>query len=105
VRITRPSNDERELLAEAKELFAGLFTRRVAVRLVGVNVTNLEADRRQHDLFDTDGDRRWYLNRGLDAVRGRHGWNAVFYGKGLELREHYRTKPGGLVQSTPCLSP
>jgi DNA polymerase IV len=104
VRITRPSNDERELLAEAKELFAKLFTRRVAVRLVGVNVTNLEGDRRQQELFDTDRNRRWYLNRGLDSVRGRYGWNAVFYGKGLELREHYATKPGGLVLSTPCLS-
>lgn len=104
VRITRPSNDERELLREAKELFAQLFTRRVAVRLLGVNVTNLEADRRQHELFDRDANRRWHLNRGLDALRGRYGWNAVFYGKGLELREHYRTKPGGLVLSTPCLS-
>jgi len=56
----------RELLAEAKELFAKLFTRRVAVRLIGVNVTNLETDRRQHELFDTDANRRWYLNRGLD---------------------------------------
>jgi DNA polymerase IV len=104
VRLTRPSNDERELLAEAKELFAKLFTRRVAVRLVGLNVTNLEADRRQHELFDTDVNRRWYLNRGLDSVRGRYGWNAVFYGNGLELREHYAPKPGGLVLSTPCLS-
>src|SRR5579863_7676325 len=104
VRLTRPSNDERELLAEAKELFAKLFTRRVAVRLIGVNVTNLETDRRQHELFDTDANRRWYLNRGLDSVRGRYGWNAVFYGNGLELREHYATKPGGLVLSTPCLS-
>ena len=104
VRLTRPSNDERELLAEAKDLFAKLFTRRVAVRLIGVNVTNLEQDRRQHELFDTDANRRWYLNRGLDSVRGRYGWNAVFYGNGLELREHYATKPNGLVLSTPCLS-
>jgi DNA polymerase-4 len=104
VRLTRPSNDERELLAEAKDLFEKLFTRRVAVRLIGVNVTNLEQDRRQHELFDTDANRRWYLNRGLDSVRGRYGWNAVFYGNGLELREHYATKPGGLVLSTPCLS-
>lgn len=48
--------------------------------------------------------RRWYLNRGVDAVRDRFGWNAVYYGKGLELREHYATKPTGLVLSTPCLS-
>ncbi|HKV24280.1 MAG TPA: DNA polymerase IV [Candidatus Acidoferrum sp.] len=104
MRLPRPSNDERELLAAARGLFAKSFTRRVAVRLVGVNVINLEPDRRQNELFDTDANRRWYLNRGLDSVRGRYGWNAVFYGNGLELREHYATKPNGLVLSTPCLS-
>ncbi len=103
-RLSKPTNDERELLAAAKDLFGKLFTRRVAVRLVGVSVTNLEADRRQNELFDTSANRRWYLNRGVDSVRGRFGWNAVFYGKGLELREHYATKPNGLVLSTPCLS-
>jgi DNA polymerase IV len=41
-RLARPCNDPRELLAEAKELFAKLFTRRVAVRSVGLSVTNLE---------------------------------------------------------------
>ena len=86
------------------ELFAKLFTRRVAVRLVGIHVANLETDLRQHELFDTDANRRWYLNRQMDSVRGRYGWNAVFYGKGLELREHYATKENGLVLSTPCLS-
>ena len=104
VRLTKPTNDERELLAAAKDLFTKLFTRRVAVRLVGVSVYNLETDKRQHELFDTDSNRRWYLNRGLDSVRSRYGWNAVFYGNGLELREHYATKPNGLVLSTPCLS-
>jgi len=104
VRLTKPTNDERELLAAAKDLFTKLFTRRVAVRLAGVSVHNLEIDKRQHELFDTNANRRWYLNRGLDSVRGRYGWNAVFYGKGLELREHYGTKPNGLVLSTPCLS-
>src|SRR5213080_1220967 len=104
VRLSKPANDERELLVAAKELFGKLFTRRVAVRLAGVSVTNLEADRRQNELFDTRANRRWYLNREMDRVRGRYGWNAVFYGKGLELREHYATKPNGLVLSTPCLS-
>ncbi len=85
-------------------LFGKLFTRRVAVRLVNVSVTNLEPDRRQNELFDREANRRWYLNRGVDAVRGRFGWNALFYGKGLALREHYAEKPAGLVLSTPCLS-
>jgi len=34
-------------------------------------------DKRQHELFDTNANRRWYLNRGLDSVRGRYGWNAA----------------------------
>jgi DNA polymerase-4 len=103
-RLQPPTNDEKRLLAAALELFRALFTRRVALRFVGVSVTNLEPDRRQNELFDADANRRWYLNRGVDSVRGRYGWNAVFYGKGLELRAHYAQKPTGLVLSTPCLS-
>jgi DNA polymerase IV len=104
VRLAQATNDERALLGASKELFAKLFTRRVAIRHVGVSVTNLDADRRQNELFDVDANRRWYLNREVDRVRGRYGWNSVFYGKGLELREHYATKENGLVLSTPCLS-
>jgi DNA polymerase-4 len=104
LRLTKPSNDERALHATAMELFQKLFTRRVAVRLVGVTVVNLDLDRRQNELFDNNANRRWYLNRGVDNVRGRFGWNSLFYGKGLQLREHYASKPGGLVLSTPCLS-
>lgn len=104
VRLPQATNDERELLAAARKLFGEMFTRRVAVRLVGLSVTNLDADRRQQLLFDEAANRRQVLNRGLDSVRGRYGWNAVFYGKGLELREHYATKDEGLVLSTPCLS-
>jgi len=103
-KLAPPTNDEKALLAAALEIFRALFTRRVALRFVGVSVTNLEPERRQNELFDARANRRWYLNRGMDAVRGRFGWNAVFYGKGLQLREHYATKPGGLVLSTPCLS-
>lgn len=104
VRLPKPTNDERLLLASIMELFGKLFTRRVAVRLVGVSVVNLDTDRRQNELFDQNSNRRWYLNRSMDSVRGRFGWNSLFYGKGLQLREHYASKPNGLVLSTPCLS-
>jgi DNA polymerase-4 len=99
-----PLSDDKSLLDAAIELFRALYTRRVALRLVGVSVTHLEADRRQNELFDVAANRRWQLHRGLDSVRGRYGWNAVFYGRGLQLREHYAAKPTGLVLSTPCLS-
>jgi DNA polymerase IV len=104
LRLMKPSNDERALHTTAMDLFQKLFTRRVAVRLIGVNVVNLDLDRRQNELFDHNPNRRWHLNRGVDNGRKRFGWNALFYRKGLQLREHYPSKPGGLVLSTPCLS-
>jgi DNA polymerase-4 len=104
VRLLPPTHDEKLLLAAALDLLRALFTRRVALRFVGVSVANLEPDRRQNELFDVDSNRRWYINRGVDRIRGRYGWNALYYGKGLHLREHYATKPNGLVLSTPCLS-
>jgi DNA polymerase IV len=93
VRLSKPTNDERELLVAAKELVGKLFTRRVAVRLAGVSVTNLEADRRQNELFANRANRRSYLNREMDRVRGRCAWNAVFRSQGFALREHYATRP------------
>jgi len=104
VPLVPPTNDDKGLLEAARELLRALYTRRVAVRFVGISVTNLADDRRQNNLFDARSNRRWYLNQGLDDVRQRYGWNAVFYGQGLQLREHYETKPTGLVLSTPCLS-
>ncbi len=103
-RLDPPTNDEKALLARAMELFDTLYTRRVVLGWIGLSVGSLEPDHRQNDLFDGESNRRWYLNRGVDAVRGRFGWNAVFYGRGLVLRRHYATKPSGLVLSTPCLS-
>jgi len=69
----------------SKELFAKLFTRRVAIRHIGVSVTNLDADRRQNELFDT-GRKPPLLS---ESRSGPCAWaatagNAVFYGKGLE---------------------
>ncbi len=104
IRLACPSNDQRELLVAAKELFRKLFKRRVAIRHVGVSVTNRDADRRQNELFDTDANRRWYLHREVDRVRGRYGWAAVFRGQGAKIRQHYATKKSASVLSTPCLS-
>jgi DNA polymerase-4 len=103
-RLLPPTNDEKHLHAAAMDLFRALFTRRVALRFVGVSVYHLEIERRQNEMFDQGSNRRWYINRGVDRVRTRYGWNAVHYGKGLALRAHYAAKPTGLVLSTPCLS-
>jgi DNA polymerase-4 len=53
-RFTHPASDERELVAEVKELFAELFTRRVALQSLRVNGTNLDTDQRQEELRGSD---------------------------------------------------
>jgi DNA polymerase IV len=80
VRLACPTNDERELLAAAKELFAKLVARGVAVRQVGLSVANLDAERRQNELVDAQGSRHRYLNREVHTARGRYGWKAVLHG-------------------------
>ena len=103
-RLKPPTNDDKCLLETTLDILQGLYARRVALRFVGVTASNLEPEKLENDLFDTMTNRRWYLNRGIDAVRRRFGWNAVFYADGLELREHYEMHRNGLVLATPCLS-
>jgi len=105
VRLQRATNDERELLAAGREIFEKLFSRRVAIGHIGVSVSDFDANRRQNELFDTQANRRWCLNREADRVRGRYGWNAVMLSvKGLGLRNYDSTKRNRLAVSTPCLS-
>jgi DNA polymerase IV len=79
-RLVCLTNDERDLLAAAKELLAKVVTRGVAVRQVGLSVANLDGGRRQNELFDAQESRRTYVNREVDGVRGSYGWNAVLQG-------------------------
>ncbi|MBI3665550.1 MAG: hypothetical protein HY236_04875, partial [Acidobacteria bacterium] len=81
-----------------------LYTRRVAVGIVGVAATNLRPESLQNLLFDPKANYRWYLNRSIDRVRDKYGWNKVYFGRGLDLRRHYREYENGVVLSTPCLS-
>ena len=81
-----------------------LFTRRVALRWMGLSVANLEPERRQNEIFDRPANRRWYLNARCGCGAGTLRLECCFLRQGLELRRHYAAKPGGLVLSTPCLS-
>jgi DNA polymerase IV len=80
IRLARPTNDQGELLATAKELFAKAVARGVAVRQVGVSVANLQSERREKERFDTQESRRRYANREADSVRDSYGWHAVLQG-------------------------
>jgi len=95
VRISKPTNDERELLAAAKDLFDKLFTRRVAVRLVGVSV-RISKPTAAKRTVRYQCEPAVVFEPGLDSVRGRTA-GRVFSATASSWREHYATKPNGLV--------
>ena len=103
-RLDPATNDPKHMAPAASRLLAELYTRRVAVGFVGIAASSLRQESMQNLLFDRKANHRWYLNRSIDRVRGKYGWNKVYFGRGLELRRHYREYANGVVLSTPCLS-
>lgn len=70
-----------ELIPKARE-------RRARVRLIGVNLSSLNYNQHQLRLFDRQRNEKWEraLER-VDHLRGRHGFNAVQFGKAVKPDE------------------
>jgi DNA polymerase IV len=72
-RSLTPTCSELELYPVIRELFRRARTRRTAIRLLGVRLSNLRRQGAQLDLFDR-GDP---LHRAVDRVRQRYGYDAL----------------------------
>lgn len=93
------------LMEPASALLDELLLRRVLVRLVGVTLTTLVAERPvQGRLFDDGGAARRRLFAAVDAVRQRHGFGAVVVGASAELLGQLPRGPHGFRLRTPSLS-
>jgi DNA polymerase-4 len=82
IRLERPTNAKHELLVAAKQLFAKAVARDVAIRQVGVSVTNLDAGRRQNEneMVNAEVIRRWVANREMNRAGGPYRWDPVLQG-------------------------
>jgi DNA polymerase-4 len=76
---TTPSASERDLLPVLKALYRQARQRKLAIRLLGVALSNLVLDG-QLDLFPEDGE----LRASVDDLRERFGFDAVRLGAGLK---------------------
>ncbi len=76
---TSVSNDDRGLFRVARAIFRQLFTRRVAVRRITLELEKLVMPSRQIPLFAEDG-RDERLQSALDQIRTRFGNTAVAWG-------------------------
>ena len=77
--LTGPATDaESDVIRTTRRLLSEAWTRRVAIRLIGVQLSNFEPPERQ--LLLPFGPRRPRLGPALDAVRDRFGFDAVRVG-------------------------
>jgi DNA polymerase-4 len=86
----------------ARSLFRALFLRRVLLRFVGVQFSNLEPADGQLGLFDDPSVGRYY--EAMDSVRERHGHGALVSGRAIALLGTLPKDAYGYVLRTPSLT-
>ena len=106
-RLPAPTDLEGPVYAAALELLAGLHSRRVALRHVGVTLSGLAPrDESQMLLFAPEAavarDER--LARAVDDIRRKFGFSAITAGPSLDLLGSLRQDANGYVLRTPCLT-
>ncbi len=62
------------------------------VRLIGLEVSNFTAGETQLSLFDAEAKRLEQLDRAIDQVRDKYGFDAIQTGYTLELKQRYEGK-------------
>ncbi len=101
-----PTGVDAQIYARAQVLFAGLFTRRIAVHNLGVEISGFGPARGQQlDLLVDDGGMRQAdLEAGLDRVRERFGFAVILGGPSLDLYERLPRDAHGYRLRTPSLT-
>jgi DNA polymerase-4 len=101
-----PTAVDKQIYARAETLLGSLFTRRVAIHNIGVELSHFGAAAgEQLDLIE--GDRRVRqveLEAGLDRVRDRFGFASVMGGPSLDLYDKLPRDAYGFVLRTPSLT-
>jgi DNA polymerase-4 len=101
----QPTQDGSRLREAARERFARLYTRRLPLRLLGVELAPLIPAARQGGLFpDPEEERRRRLDACKDAIRRRYGFLALVNGNTLALTEALPHDREYLRLRTPCLT-
>jgi DNA polymerase-4 len=104
-RLPQPTQRDDLLRAAACERFMRLYTRRLPLRLIGVELTPVIPVEHQATLFDdTEHDRQHRLATCKDAIRQRFGFNALLSADAVALTDMVPHDRRNLVLRTPCLT-
>jgi DNA polymerase-4 len=104
--LPQPSDADPVVLRLALEILGRLFTRRVALHLVGIALSGfVRAGGEQGALFDErEAGRRAALYRAFDGVRSAFGHGVLVSGRALHLRGRLDQDEHGFVLRTPSLT-
>ncbi|HET9233813.1 MAG TPA: hypothetical protein VFP10_06715, partial [Candidatus Eisenbacteria bacterium] len=104
--LPEPSDQDAVLYDRARRILGTLFTRREALRRVGVALSRfLPGVAAQDDLFDgAAAVERERLTRSLDRVRDRFGHAAVVAGPSVQFLGRLAQDRNGFVLRTPSLT-
>ncbi|MCU7503879.1 MAG: DNA polymerase IV [Ignavibacteria bacterium] len=81
-KTTLPTDDDQVIYQTAADLFRKACQRRVAVRLIGIHLSNFCEAAEQEGLFDAGGpSRRKRMLSAVDALRNKYGYAALLLGK------------------------
>ncbi|GBE28403.1 DNA polymerase IV [bacterium BMS3Bbin03] len=87
----------------AEQIFNSLKLRRTRTRFVQVQVSALEPEAWQQQLFQWN-QKRQTLNQSIDRIRRRFGFMAILPANTLLLQSNYRMDSHGYILHTPSLS-
>jgi DNA polymerase IV len=74
------TDDPAVIFNTIKELFHKNFTRRVAIRLVGIRLTNFLIKSEQQFLFDDNFTKRQRVIEAINKVRAKYGYSSITFG-------------------------
>ncbi len=98
------NSDDTIYTTAARILDKTLAGKQKEVRLIGVEVSNFMDSSKQLRLFDFGLQRRERLDRAIDSIRKKYGFNKVQTGQTIVLRDIFESKDNGYSLGTPSLS-
>ncbi|MFH1277315.1 MAG: DNA polymerase IV [Candidatus Eisenbacteria bacterium] len=104
--LPKPTGLHPPVLRMALRLLDRIYTRREALHLAGVTLTNIAPrSARQTDLYEEEeAGRAESISRALDEVRDRFGFSSVVAGKSFDLTDKLERTGDGFVLRTPSLT-
>ncbi|HUT59301.1 MAG TPA: DNA polymerase IV, partial [Phycisphaerae bacterium] len=103
--LPRPTQSDWEIYGTATGLLKRLHQRRVAIRHLGVELTNFSPESSRAALFEAPPEvRRRQLHHAVDEIRDRYGHAALITGKAINLMGHLERNDYGFVLRTPSLT-